>query len=90
MIGAAFRMSNDHVACARIAQHLRADIAGVSARGFGVAVLPADPDSVRAGGLNRSRDKRCRRTDEDLAPIGNRPHRCQIIEEAERVYEANS
>lgn len=69
MIGAAFRMPDDHVIRARIAQHFSADIAGVRTGGFGVAILPANAEAVFVRRLNRRSQKRRRRADEDFAPF---------------------
>ena len=41
VVGAAFRVANDHISCAGILQHLCADIASVSALDGDVAVLSA-------------------------------------------------
>jgi len=41
MIGAAFGMAEDDIGGPGIGQHLRRDVAGMGARGAGVAILPA-------------------------------------------------
>ena len=44
MVGAAFGMACDHISRAAILQLLGGNIAGMGARGFGVAILAADGD----------------------------------------------
>ncbi len=76
VIGAAFGMAEDHMACARVAQHRGRNVACMRARGGAVAILAAKMDGRATHCLGHAGQKRGGRADQDVAG-GRRPGLCQ-------------
>ena len=57
VVGAAFGMAQDHMARAHVLQLRSGDVAGVRARGLGMAILPAGRDALGRHGLDQHRGR---------------------------------
>lgn len=74
MVRAALRMADDHMACARIPEHLRRNVAGMGAAFFGMAVLAAGTNRGACQDPGRAGQKGCRHANQRFSLRIEPPH----------------